>query len=213
MSTQHETTVFGVLRHARTEWNDQKRIQGQQDSPLTREGVSCAIAWGEVLKAVIPHRWDRILASDLGRTRRTAELINETLQLPVTTDVRLREKDWGEWSGKTFPEIEQHHGAFLQELENAGWAFRPPGGEDRKMVWERSRQALVDAARRWPGQHILVVTHEGVIKCLVYRLTDRYFLPTEPRLLKPLHLHRMAYTDNRLVLDKVNAFPLTPQPS
>lgn len=201
-------TRFGMLRHAPTEWNRAKRLQGQLDSPLLPEGVAIARAWGEVLKSF---PWDRIIASDLGRTRRTAEIINQSLALPVSFDPRLREKDWGEWTGKTVAEIRRETPHLMRSLEQGGWAFRPPGGEERLEVYARSRDALLDACRAWPGARILVITHEGVIKCLIYRLLGRRFTPSEPKLLRPLHLHCLAITAEGLSLESLNTVALRPE--
>lgn len=200
-----EPTRFGLLRHAKTVWNQEGRIQGQWDSPLTPEGEARAGEWG-VLLSKCP--WDCILASDLGRTRRTAEWINQTLALPLSIDPRLREMDWGDWSGKTFARVREENPTLWNEMQGAGWSFRPPGGEDRSEVWNRSREALAEARRRWPGRRILVVTHEGVIKCLIYRLLDRRFLPAEPSVLEPVQLHRLIHGEGGLGIERINAFSL-----
>jgi probable phosphoglycerate mutase len=197
-------TLLGLIRHAPTVWNQEKRIQGQSDSPLTHEGENMARVWGSVLERF---GWDRILASDLGRTRRTAALINSALNLPLTVHSGLREKDWGEWAGKTLSEIKIQCPDYLAEMEKAGWAFRPPGGEDRGQVYERSLAALEAAAFQWPGQRILVVTHKGVINCLVYRILGRKFLPSEPAIIADRHLHEMVY-DGSLRIQHLNALAL-----
>ncbi len=210
MKEAGELTRFGVMRHAPTLWNSQKRIQGQLDSPLTPEGDRMARQWGEMLR---PFAWDRILLSDLGRTCRTAERINVALNIPMTSDSRLREKDWGEWTGRTIAEIRLRSADALAAMEKAGWAFRPPGGEDRNEVWERGRCALDDAYRKWPGQKILVVTHEGMIKCLVYRLTGRQFFPDEAPILRRGHLHRLAHGRRGIVIESLNVLRLWPEAS
>ena len=43
-------TRFGLIRHAPTLWNAEKRIQGQGDSPLTPAGEQYAQQWGFFLK-------------------------------------------------------------------------------------------------------------------------------------------------------------------
>jgi probable phosphoglycerate mutase len=205
LSIDASTTPFGLMRHAPTEWNREKRLQGQKDSPLLPESEALAQEWGRRLS---PLGWERILASDLGRARRTAELVNRALRLPLEVDSRLREKDWGEWTGGNLSTIAEAAPEHLSALESQGWAFRPPGGEDRLAVWRRSSEALLEAGRRWPGRRILVVTHEGVIKCLLYRLTEREFLPEEPPLLRPAHLHQMVLRSGGLAVDRVNALSL-----
>ena len=131
MQDLNENTRFGLIRHAQTVWNREKRIQGQSDSPLSEQGRRQAAAWGHDLKRFA---WSRILASDAGRALATAERINASLQVPLTTDARLREQDWGQWEGITIPRIEAEQSPALTAQVNAGWDFCPPQGEDRRSV-------------------------------------------------------------------------------
>jgi probable phosphoglycerate mutase len=205
MPREKHPTRFGLMRHAPTVWNREKRIQGQLDSLLAEESEVLGKTWGKTLSS---QPWDRIVSSDLGRALRTAELINTVLDIPLTHTPLLREVDWGEWTGRSIKQIQTENPDVLPAMEKAGWAFRPPGGEDRIEVWERAQQALMKAAEKWPQQTILVVTHEGVIKCLVYRLSQRRFLPDEPPLLKPGYLHGLIHDNNGLRIDKINAMAL-----
>ncbi len=205
MVNDHLFTRFGLIRHAPTIWNRDKRIQGGKDSPLTTESMILSRDWG---RALARYQWDRILSSDLGRAVSTAEQINTFLQVPIVRIPLLREMDWGEWTGKTIQQIKKETPGILHQMESAGWYFRPPGGENRIMVWNRCHQALVEAARRWYGKTILVVTHEGVIKCLIYHLKERKFLPDEPPVLHPGYLHRLMYSRNRLRIEHMNALKL-----
>ena len=205
MQDQLKISRFGLIRHAQTDWNREKRIQGQSDSPLTADGQRQASSWGQILS---PFSWTRILASDTGRALTTAERINAFLKIPIETDPRLREQDWGGWVGKTIAQVKAEQALELAEQISAGWDFCPPGGEDRKSVLARSQGALQEAFTRWPGENILVVTHEGVIKSLVYHLCGRNFLPSEPPLLKSYRLHRLAHDRNGLRLEAANALAL-----
>lgn len=205
MALNTADTLFGLIRHAPTAWNLEKRIMGQQDPILAPVGEAVARRWGPRLAG---EAWDRILASDSRRAVQTAKLVNLSVCAELSTDVRLREQDWGRWSGRRLAEIRFHEADRLNVLEQAGWRFRPPGGEDRRSVWRRACRALVKAAGRWPGARILVITHESVIKCLLYRLSGRCFLPSEAPLLLPYHLHRIAVRAGRLCRVTVNALDL-----
>ncbi len=198
-------TRFGILRHARTEWNAAGRIQGHRDSPLIPDGERRAAAWGAGLADL---GWDHLLTSDQGRAVATADRINAVLKLPVAADPRLREQHWGDWAGMTLSEIAEAHPEALQAARTAGWRFLPPGGEEREAVWERSREALVEAAGRWPGARVLVVTHSGVIRSLIYRLLGRRFLPDEPKVLSLEHLHWVEVSEGGPRLAEINAVPL-----
>lgn len=199
-------TRFGLIRHAVTEWNRQRRIQGQQDSALTPEGVRNAQRWG---KRLADFSWDRILASDTGRALRTAQRVNDTLELPLESDARLREQDWGQWTGMTVAEVESLYARIPKEQVGTGWAFCPPGGESRNRMWDRGREILVRTAERWPGANVLVVTHEGTIRCLLNRCLGYRFLAEEPRFMRPYHLHTLRCRDGRLEIEAVNALDLT----
>lgn len=198
-------TRFGLIRHAETEWNREKKIQGQTDSPLTRRGILQAEKWGRMLNEI---SWDRILTSDIGRAVETAGRINEELQISISPDPGLREQDWGQWTGKTMTEIGEDDPQLFAAQIRAGWMFCPPEGETRLNIWERSHQVLVDTAAKWPGETILVVIHEGVIKSLIYRLSGRKFMGPEPQLIKSFHLHWLIHNGQALQLEKLNAMPL-----
>lgn len=199
-------TRFGLIRHGRTRWNEKKRIQGHLDSPLTAEGEQNALAWGRILSRF---SWNRILASDLGRARQTAHQVNRALNLPVTYDSRLREQDWGAWTGKTLNTLRERFSQAIAEQEARGWDFCPPGGESRRQVRERSLQSLAETGLAHPGERILVVCHRGVIKCLLYGFLNRAFLPHEPRPRLSNYLHWMTHDpDHGLRLEKVSAVPL-----
>ena len=205
MAPEAVTTRFGLIRHAETHWNRESRIQGHGDSPLTGEGKKEADAWGRQLKRVA---WQRILGSDLGRAAATAAIINHHLQIPFEADPLLREQDWGEWTAKPSDVIQHEELHKLDEDRRSGWLFRPPGGEDRISVWQRSHNALVAAARKWPGSTVLVVTHEGVIKNLIYRLCNRTYAPGDSSLIKSRHLHWLVVHKSGLQLHEINALPL-----
>jgi broad specificity phosphatase PhoE len=203
--TRSKTTRFGLIRHAATLWNEQKKIQGQQDSALSPGGRNQAAAWGRQLSRF---QWQRIVCSDLGRARETVDLINKTLCLPVVIEPRLREQDWGMWSGMTLAEVKATDPRFLRQQIRSGWDFRPPAGESRREVLERCLQGLTAIRDAWPEAPLLVVCHEGVIKCLLYHLLGRRFLPEEPRAVKRLHLHLVEGREKTFYVEQMNCLAL-----
>ena len=199
-------TQFGLIRHSLTLWNEEKRIQGRMNSPLSETGRRMAATWGPELRGL---HWDRILASDLGRVQETVALVNQELHLPLHVDPLLQEQDWGEWSGLSFPELFARFGPEARQQEAAGWDFRPPGGESRNEVLARGQQGLRNAADKWPGEDILIVCHEGIIKTLLYHLLGRKFLPDEPKILKGYQLHLLQIDGDDLKLIEMNHLRLT----
>lgn len=184
-------TEFGLLRHAETTWNISKTIQGQTDTELSENGILSAQKWGQLLAG---KGWQRILCSTLTRAVHTASLINKTLQLPVETDIRLIEQDWGTWAGRSIAQLRIEEDGEVERQEARGWDFTPGGGESRKQVRNRILTALQEAAFRWPSEKILVVGHLAGIKCIMNHIAG---VTTGPDIaISKRAMHRIAFNKN-----------------
>jgi broad specificity phosphatase PhoE len=121
-----------LVRHGRTEFNAEGRFQGHLDSPLTPLGVEQAERYGALLKGLIgdPIAWT-LVASPLGRTVRTAEIIAEALGLPPNfpRDPRLAEIGMGLWDGLKPEDIDEVSPGVLAGSTRYDFFFRAPGGE------------------------------------------------------------------------------------
>ena len=208
--TRHSQTIFYLMRHAPTEWNDAGRIQGQTDSPLTERGRQWAKGWGPQLADLA---LQQVLSSDTGRALATARCINQTLNLPLNHDAGLREQDWGAWTGSSMADIRNRHRERFRQEEARGWSFCPPGGESHLDVLSRARHALLKAGRKWPRQRLLVVTHEGVMKGLVYHLAILRGCGQPVKRMAPYCLHRLVLRGDDLALEHMNALALEPRPA
>lgn len=144
------------------------------DVPLSPLGEAQSAALGRWF-ADRPVRPDAVLASPYLRARHTAELIREAggvpADLPVCSDERLREKEFGILDGLTtagitasFPEQRE----FRRLLGK--FYHRPPGGESWCDVILRLRSVLDTIALHHAGQHVLIVAHQVVVLCLRYIL-------------------------------------------
>lgn len=195
---------FNLIRHGKTRWNLEKRIQGEADLPLSAQGRRQVASW---CAALDPIPLDLILSSPMARARATAEILARHLGLRVVMAEAIREQAFGQWQGKRIEEIRRASPGTVEFQERRGWDFCPPGGEPRHGVLARSLEALKATAARFKDRNILVVTHNGVIKSLVYHALDRAFLPWEKGVIRREHLHRFAW-DNGLILEKLNAVNL-----
>ena len=205
MSVIHGATHFFLMRHAATVWNREGRIQGQADSPLAPEGRRQLETWCRHLDAL---KFDAIWSSDLGRARATARALNRKRDLPLSIEPRLRELDWGHWTGRIHRHLKQDNAAEYARQTAQGWQFRPPAGESYLEVLERALVALSDTAVVQRGRRILVVTHEGVLKCLIYHLAIRDGCGQKPERMAAGHLHHVVHGDQGLVLRRMNAITL-----
>jgi probable phosphoglycerate mutase len=197
---------FFVMRHAATVWNREGRIQGQSDSPLSPVGQQQIKTWQAHTALLM---LDEILCSDLGRALATARGLNRSAGLPLTTDPRLREQDWGRWTGRVHRRLKDEDAATYARQTKRGWQFCPPAGESHLQVLERALAALADIAAGQAKRRILVVTHEGVLKCLIYHLAIRDGCGRPPATMAPYHLHHLVRFENRLYLKHMNAVDLS----
>jgi len=123
-------TIF-LVRHGETEWNLAHRYQGWSDSPLTAAGIAQAEAIGRHLRTMPEATDAAIVASPLGRARRTAEIIQAALssRAPIAFDERLREISIGGWDGLYRDEIEALVPGVFDGDGHHEWYFRTPDGE------------------------------------------------------------------------------------
>jgi probable phosphoglycerate mutase len=153
-----------LVRHGQSEWNALGRWQGQADPPLSDLGRHQARIASASVGVV-----DAVVASDLQRASETALIIAGEIGVgPVAIDPDWRERDAGEWSGMTRPEIEEQWPGYLST--GPGFApseeRRPPSWEPDAALEARVRAAIGRVHELVPVGEALVVTHGGVVYCI-----------------------------------------------
>ncbi len=148
------TNVFYFTRHGEAKQN----ILGINSSypekevyDLTEAGVGRAEKLAEKIKAL--GGVDMIFASDLLRTKRTAEIVGKALGMPVQFDERLREYNLGVYNGKPSSEFDD---AFSGKDR---WTNTPDGGENWTQIQERMVGFIKETDRKYQNKKILVVSH------------------------------------------------------
>lgn len=166
MMTQIQTRL-SLVRHGQTPWNVDGRWQGHGDPALTVYGRAQAERLAKDLSEGPKLEWTRVISSDLARASETAKILASKLRLPIEYDDRLRELDVGEWSGLTRAQIELRDPSTLAEFQTGEPNVRPGGGESRVEIRERAHHFIEDVIKRYAGEHMIVVTHLGVIRALL----------------------------------------------
>lgn len=160
MPDGHDTTRLVLVRHGETDWNRDSRIQGWAPSSLTERGREQARALGEHLSD--SYDFDRLVASDLRRTRETTALLRDQGVQPAPTfDRAWRERNFGVYQGLTKTEIFEEYPQFAATTGVSAVKETPENGESLLDVRERVlagwEQLVADAG----GETALVVTHGG----------------------------------------------------
>lgn len=151
-----------LIRHYKTQTNEDGRILGWGDSPpyknwktdfnyvdaiLTEQGVD----------------FDAVYSSDLERSRQTANLHARVLGIStVNSSAELNEINYGEvqqkrksWVGDNYP----------KHKKDPDMVY--PGGESFRQMQQRSVRYLSALVKDHPKQSALVVAHAGVIRGLI----------------------------------------------
>lgn len=146
-----------LLRHGLTEWNAEKRIQGQIDNPLSEQGVEQVKMWQ------LPVELRRMVwyTSPMRRARETAELLG--INNPVV-EPALLEMHWGDWEGKILKPLRKRLGDAMRDNEARGLDFCPPNGESPGQVQERIKIWLKQLAAK--NEDCGAIAHKGIIRCI-----------------------------------------------
>jgi len=153
-----------LVRHGETVWNAERRIQGQSDSPLTEKGEQQAHQVGERVKHLgITH----VIASDLGRTQRTAEIIADACGCTVTLEPRLRELNMGVLEKRPLDGLTEEEERWRSTLVDGTEDGRIPQGESMAEMAARMHAALNACLALPAGSRPLLVSHGMALGILI----------------------------------------------
>ena len=153
------STKLFLVRHGRTGWNAEGRIQGQADPPLDELGLEQAKFIADRLKDVA---LAAIVSSPLQRARVTAEVIAAKRSgVPVILDDRLKEYDFGVVSGLTWEDVVRDQPEFARRWPDDGWAVPIEGSEGRAAFRDRVAASMKEVVRSYPDQRVAIVAHGG----------------------------------------------------
>jgi probable phosphoglycerate mutase len=165
-------TEILLIRHGETLWNQQGRMQGQQDSPLTPVGMNQARQLARRLKAV---EFTALYSSDLGRAHQTARCIADETGHEVIAEPGLRERNFGIFEGLTNTEIKARHPADYEVFAKRLPEYCMSGGESAAQFRERVVHTMERIVQRHPNETIVVVSH-GLVLDALYRTATRMAL-------------------------------------
>jgi probable phosphoglycerate mutase len=164
------SSLFYFVRHGETDWNAERRLQGQLDIPLNDVGRLQSAQSGSTLRGLIaagrkaPAHF-AFISSPLSRARETMEILRGALGLPrdgYAVEPRLAELSFGRWEGLTYREVRALDGLVLVLRDCDKWNFAAPHGE--------SYADLLIRVRDWHASvegDIVVAAHGGVARVLM----------------------------------------------
>lgn len=192
------TNTFLVIRHGETEWNRQGKIQGFLDSPLTKLGIAQARAAAKSLKGFTCHA---LYSSDLSRAIQTAAFIASELQVKVTPEARLRERNLGVMQGLSLDEIKIHYPEVARKFIAKDLDYVFPGGESFRQTYERSVAIFKEIAANHQNEQIVVVTHGGILDNLFRMVLNIPLNIPRKYSLKNTSINKFSVTDGEWRLE------------
>lgn len=145
-----------LVRHGETEWSRSGRHTGRTDVPLTEKGRAdaerlsfCLTEW----------TFARVLTSPLQRATETCRLAGLAQRMELRED--LREWDYGEYEGRTTPDIRKERPGWTL------WSDGVPGGETAEQVGARADRLVAEI--RTASDDVALFGHGHMLRVLAAR--------------------------------------------
>lgn len=146
-----------LIRHGRTEWNEQGRLQGWGDSPLIESGIIGAKRTGEALSAI---PFAACYSSLMKRAQDTADYIIGERAIPHFHHRGLNEIFFGRWEGKLSQDLIVHPEYQQLRTDPKSYLALDSQGETIEQLYQRTISGLQQIiARHQEGENILIVSH------------------------------------------------------
>ena len=173
-----------LVRHGLSVYNDQNRFTGWKDVGLNQQGKDEAKQAVELLKN---YNFDIAFTSDLIRAQDTLTIILEGIkqsEIPITKNIALNERDYGDLIGQNKVEAAEKFGAEQVHIWRRSYDIPPPGGESLKDTADRVIPYLKNEIMPhiMKGKQVIISAHGNSIRAIVMYLqnyTSEEILETE----------------------------------
>lgn len=152
--------LIDILRHGEPVGG--MRYRGRTDDPLSETGRQ---QMTEVIQHDVP--WTHVITSPLQRCAKFATQLSNSHGLPLQTEPRFAEIDFGDWEGLRSEEIMQQDADRLQKYWNDPENNTPPNGEALVNFESRVLASWQEYANPVDNKHLLIVTHGGVLRIIL----------------------------------------------
>ena len=176
-----------LIRHGETNWNKERRAQGQSESHLTDLGIQQAKELGQRIGQL---EFDRIYCSSSLRTRQTAEHAFSESTTEINYLDSLREIFLGPWEGVLYDDIAIREPDSYKHFWEEPHLFNVEGAESFSNLQKRAVETVGEIAAGHPQQKIALVSHGALIKSFLCHLEKRPL----SELWAPPQMHNCAHS-------------------
>lgn len=187
-----------LLRHLKSQWNEEDRFAGWTDGPLAKKEAVKAL---EIANEIFKNKIDAVYTSPLFRNQDTVARIFESVEkkypffihldggkmqkwgnctdisendVPTYVSEKLNERYYGKLQGLNKEEVAEQYGKAKVHLWRRGYNEPPPGGESEKDVIKRTLPFYKKYIEKdlKEGKNILVVASHNSLRAIIKYLED-----------------------------------------
>jgi probable phosphoglycerate mutase len=151
-----------MIRHGRTDWNDERKVMGREPVPLNERGREMV---GAVAARLASEGISAIYSGTLARVRETADILAAGWGAEVIDEPRLDESAYERWVGKKYSELkgDRDFELYVRRPTEADFS----AGEGMRDIQRRALDVIERIAREKRGAKTALVSHADVIKPVV----------------------------------------------
>lgn len=162
--TLPEARIAGVLRlifvrHGRTPWNVQGRVQGGGGLDEVGRAQAAALA-GRLRDEPI----QAVYASPALRARQTGRAVARLFDLPVRSRAILRDMDYGIHGGALLADLKRDHAGLYEQWQKAPHTVQFEGGDRLSDLRRRIERFIRDTLAKHPTGTVLAATHDSPVR-------------------------------------------------
>jgi len=155
----HDMTRILLIRSGATEFDEQGRIKGTLDIPLSHEGTAQVV---QLVKELADTPIDHLYSSPCRCAMQSADVIAKSHKLKVRKLVELQNLDHGLWHGKLIDEVKHSQPKVYRQLQERPETVCPPEGEPVGAALDRVRAALAKLLKKHKTGTIALVVPEPI---------------------------------------------------
>jgi len=182
-----------LLRHLKSQWNEDDRFAGWTDGPLAKKESVKAVP---LASEIFQHRIDVVYTSPLFRNQDTVARIFEAVEkkypffihldpgkmkkwgnfkdisdndVPAYVSEKLNERYYGKLQGLNKKEVAKKYGEYMAHAWRRGFELAPPGGESERSVYKRAVPFFKKYVEKdlKDGKNVLLVASHNSLRAIV----------------------------------------------
>lgn len=167
-----ETFIY-LIRHGETNWNRERRFQGQMDIPLNEYGKQQAKKLVQRLQSS-KININAVYSSDLIRAKETAEYIAAKFNFEVRVETGLKERNFGLLEGINIDEIKSKYpDVNLANVDKYHYLKVEPFFSFKKRIYN----TILQLSRQHVNEQIVIISHGAAINSFLDEISNGYFGP------------------------------------